>query len=225
MISVFSPKGGVSKTSLAMNIALHKSYYFVENDPFGGVSEVLNEQEGERRAFLVDDHDQKIPLMASDNVVYDFGCCNDRRSHAILRSSDLVIVPTLHSYSDIKATLSAIIFLRRNLDQHAILVVINKVDTRGKTEAGSYIEYEKTRKQLEKVLGETRIDNETAALAGNTLLEGVEFAAIRKSKVWSMSTNQGRSIIDIYEQSPLNRRRYQGAVDDFETLIKRIERL
>ena len=106
IITVYSLKGGVGKTSISLNLSVELKHNLIDNDPFGGVTELLNKGKRKKIGYSVHEDEESIPR--ARNTVYDFGGFKDDRTHPILAKSDVVIIPTLHSYADIKTTVSTI---------------------------------------------------------------------------------------------------------------------
>jgi len=206
-ISLFSLKGGVSKTSIALNLALELDYPFIENDQYGGVSDLLNKYQHTPRAFLVGKDEEYISLRS--NAVYDFSTCVDDRSKVILAKSDLVIIPTLHSYQDIKLTVQCVNTLSA-LGQNNILIVINRINTRYKKTQGSrswYSDYENTKHSIQQALDNRSID----------------FIGIRENKGWSKATELGKSVLMLAKSHSLMAKNYHGAIKDLTKLLTTIK--
>jgi len=104
-ITIFNQKGGVGKSMLATQIALHFDLKIIELDPYG----ILKQ--------LMPDRVIKLGLRDKinenwDNVVFDFGGFDDLRLQQTAEQSDLVIIPfnptllslggTLKSYYKVK---------------------------------------------------------------------------------------------------------------------------
>jgi len=202
-ISLFSLKGGVSKTSIALNLALELNYPYIENDRYSGVSDLLNKYQHSKRAFLINSDEEYISLLS--NAIYDFSTCVDPRSKVILAKSDLVIIPTLHSYQDIKLTVQCISTLRK-LGQENILIVINRINTRYKRTQGSYTWYDDYKKTENSILASLKDKN-------------IQFIGIRENKGWSKATELGKSIFTLASSQNLMAKNYQGAVEDLTSLL------
>jgi len=209
IISVYNLKGGTGKTSIALNLAKTRNSYFIENDIIG-VSDVFNKH-GQLDTARNFSETKKIPII--DNVVYDFGGHLDKRITSVLVKSDLVIVPTLHSYQDIKSTISMIESLL-NIKQKNILVVINKVGTRAvKTSSDGnplFSEYEKTKNiildHLEERVGKRK--------------HKIMFMMLRESKAWHHSTYRGDSILHMAEEDSRLRYSFRNSITDLNRLLK-----
>ena len=210
-ISLFSLKGGVSKTSIALNLALELDYPFMENSKYGGISSLLNKYQHKPRAFLVDPKEEYIPLRS--NAVYDFSTCVDYRSEIVLAKSDLVIIPTLHSYQDIKLTVQCINILK-GLGQNNILIVINRISTkrtRIENDQRVYSDFVDTKNSIQQAIKSKNIN----------------FIPIRENLGWQKSTQLGKSVLMLVESHSLMAKNYQGAVEDLTsllTIVKQYER-
>jgi len=133
----------------------------------------------------------------------------------VVKVADVVIIPTLHSYSDIKATLSTIVELQKNLNQNNIIVAINKVSTssKKKDENGDkdYADYVDTKANIK------------AFISQNNLTK-VEFIKIRDNKSWKNSTSKGKSIIHLSKKSPLVKNSSKSGIEDLEKLVKLVRK-
>ena len=208
-IAIYSLKGGVSKSSIACNIAIEKKMDLIDNDPFGGVTELINKHRRKNTAYTVKDN-EKIPL--SHNTVYDLGGFRDPRTKDILEAVDLVIVPTLHSYSDVKTTVTTIHTLNQ-LKQKNILVIINKVQTNRK----KYDDVTKEKQYVDFI--ETRNNIINACSANDIKLKNVYFLSVRQNKIWTKSTSNGKSIFQLAEKSDLVKHSSKAAIEDLQNIL------
>jgi len=84
-IIIFNEKGGVGKSMLATQIALHFDTSIIELDPYGVLEQTLNDD----RVFKVS-LNEKIPEITEGDVVYDFGGFDDARLDIVSKISDLI---------------------------------------------------------------------------------------------------------------------------------------
>jgi len=118
IISVWSKKGGVGKTSIAYNLARDLDYFLISND------DSIIEKAYPNMSKILDSKHLKL----IDNCIYDFGGFVDAHIKDILQKSDLVIVPTNSDLNSFKKTLSTIKELKE-LGQNKIIIIANKVDS------------------------------------------------------------------------------------------------
>jgi len=119
-IIIFNQKGGVGKSMLATQIALHFDATIVELDPYG----VLNQTLDEDRVYKIALHDE-IPKISKTDVVYDFGGFDDARLDTISKESDLIIIPFNPTINALGTTLKS---YKRAAEQNLpILFVVNAV--------------------------------------------------------------------------------------------------
>lgn len=211
IITVYSLKGGVGKSSISSNLTLELGLKLIDNDPFGGVTELLNKGKKKKIAYSVHEDSHSIPK--SKNTVYDFGCFKDNRTHSIIEKSTVVIIPTLHSYSDIKTTVFTIMKIQE-LGQKNIIVAINRLNTSSKKQIGS--------KKVLRDYVETKEHIETLCKKNKINIDDILFVGIRENKAWSKSTSKGKSINQLAKTSRLVEKSSEGAIEDLNTLVEAI---
>ena len=119
-IIIFNQKGGVGKSMLATQIALHFDATIVELDPYGVLSQTLDEN----RVYKVGLHDD-IPEISKANIIYDFGGFDDARLDSISKSSDLIIIPFNPTINALGTTLKS--YKRASEQNLPILFIVNAV--------------------------------------------------------------------------------------------------
>ena len=206
-ISLFSLKGGVSKTSIALNLALELDYPFIENSKYGGVSDLINKHQHKPRAFLIGMNEEYIALRTK--AIYDFSACVDKRVKVILAKSDLVIIPTLQSYQDIQLTIQCINILK-TLGQSNILIVINRVNTK------------RTRIENDERVYSDYVDTENSILKA-VKNKNIKFIAIRENQGWQKSTQVGKSIKKLADSHGLMAYNYRMAIEDLTELLNKVQ--
>jgi len=212
VITVYSLKGGVGKTSISLNLSVELEHKLIDNDPFGGVTELLNKGKKTKVAYSVHEDEESIPK--SRNTVYDFGGFKDNRTHSILAKSDVVIIPTLHSYADIKTTVSTIKRLQ-DLNQKNIIVAINKVNTATKRKQGSRVwfkDFTDTEEQIKALCSHFDIDTSK-----------IKFIGLRDNKSWLKSTSKGKSLIELAQTSRLVEHSSKSAIEDLNSLLEQVK--
>ena len=92
-ITIWSPKGGQGKTSLALAIALEFSWLVATNDTHSPIDEVL--PEGEAVRLLPGEAFPEIE--AGDKLIYDLGGNSEERVINAAKLSDAVIMPVIYN--------------------------------------------------------------------------------------------------------------------------------
>ena len=119
-IIIFNQKGGVGKSMLATQIALYFNALIVELDPYGVLSQTLDEKKVQKIAL----HDE-IPEISEKKVVYDFGGFDDARLDIISKKADLIIIPFNPTINALGTTLKS--YKRAKEQDLPILFVANAV--------------------------------------------------------------------------------------------------
>jgi len=106
-IIIYNQKGGVGKSMLATQLALHFDTTIIELDPYGMLSDTL----GDEIVYKVE-LNEKVPSIKEGDVIYDFGGFDDLRLDEISKNTNLIIIPfnptinslgtTLKSYKRVK---------------------------------------------------------------------------------------------------------------------------
>lgn len=115
-IIIFNQKGGVGKSMLATQIALHYDTSIIELDPYGVLSQTIDDD----RVLKLGLNDD-IPKINGGDIIYDFGGFDDIRLDVASKTSDLIIIPfnptinalgtTLQSYERAKQQNIPILFI------------------------------------------------------------------------------------------------------------------
>lgn len=105
-IIIYNQKGGVGKSMLATQIALHFDTTIIELDPYGMLTKTLDDR------VIKIALDQQVPTINEGDVVYDFGGFDDIRLDTVAKEADLILLPfnptinslgtTLESYNRVK---------------------------------------------------------------------------------------------------------------------------
>ena len=119
-IIIFNEKGGVGKSMLSTQIALHFDTSIIELDPYGVLEQTLNDD----RVFKVK-LSEKIPLISEGDVVYDFGGFDDARLDIVSKTCDLIIIPFNPTINSLGTTLKS--YKRAKAQNIPILFVVNAV--------------------------------------------------------------------------------------------------
>jgi cellulose biosynthesis protein BcsQ len=121
LISIYSRKGGVSKTSLSFALSKElENTYYMTNDEDGG--EIVIETLGKDKASLITN---KIPNV--DFLVYDGGGYVDDMTLNFLKNSDVILIPTLLENRSLRSARKLINELRNHeLKTNKIALVVNR---------------------------------------------------------------------------------------------------
>jgi len=114
-IIIYNQKGGVGKSMLATQIALHFDTTIIELDPYGMLTQTLDDR------VLKIALDEDVPNITEGDVVYDFGGFDDIRLDIVAKKADLIIIPfnptinslgtTLESYTRVKELEVPVLFI------------------------------------------------------------------------------------------------------------------
>jgi len=114
-IIIYNQKGGVGKSMLATQIALHFDTSIIELDPYGMLSQTLDDR------VVKIELNEEVPHISEGDVIYDFGGFDDIRLDKISNNADLVIIPfnptinslgtTLESYERVKKLNVPVLFI------------------------------------------------------------------------------------------------------------------
>lgn len=126
VISVFSPKGGVGKTSLSFSISKDLNLSYITND----ISTVLKKHKKSKYVK------NKIPYR--ENTLYDFGGFYDKNTDEIIKLSDILLIPTINDQNSFIKTLDTI----KKFNGFVEIIVI-----------GTMIENDKDKENIKKHIG------------------------------------------------------------------------
>lgn len=114
-IIIYNQKGGVGKSMLATQIALHFDTTIIELDPYGMLTKTLDDR------VIKIALDAQAPEIESGDVVYDFGGFDDIRLESIAKNATLILLPfnptinslgtTLQSYNRVKDLELPVLFI------------------------------------------------------------------------------------------------------------------
>jgi hypothetical protein len=140
VFSIFNYKGGVGKTTIALNIAMHLGYklYEVKKDY---IFEINKEDDQGCKKELYDPLPYCNRKMDFDeDSVVDVNCINDTLP-AIIKASTKVIVPTLLDMKDIVKTIASIEYIKKMNPDCSIVLIVNNLNSAN--EKSSEIKYSK----------------------------------------------------------------------------------
>lgn len=103
IITVYSFKGGVGKTPISINLALHFGYSIVTNDVYTPLEKIFP-----KKNLLKLMPKDRLPEFGKVNVVIDLAGSMESRSVIALKQSDVVIVPVICDRDVLDMTLNFI---------------------------------------------------------------------------------------------------------------------
>jgi len=119
-IIIYNQKGGVGKSMLATQIALHFDTTIIELDPYGVLTQTLDDKRVYKLGL-----DESIPDISDGDVVYDFGGFDDIRLDSISKNANLIIIPFNPTINSLGTTLKS--YERAKEQNIPILFVANAV--------------------------------------------------------------------------------------------------
>ncbi len=119
-IIIYNQKGGVGKSMLATQIALHFDTTIIELDPYGVLTQTLDDKRVYKLGL-----DDSVPDITDGDVVYDFGGFDDIRLDAISKNVNLIIIPFNPTINSLGTTLKS--YERAKVQNIPILFVANAV--------------------------------------------------------------------------------------------------
>jgi len=124
VISVIAKKGGVGKTPIAFNVAKATKSIVLTND-----DDILEEVHKPHASMLELSEIDELDFKQLPNTVIDFGGYVDKHIPAIIRKSDLVIMPTTNHISSLKRNIKALEELTTYNDNIIVVVTMTKKKT------------------------------------------------------------------------------------------------
>lgn len=162
----FSLKGGVGKSSIALNHALENNYSYVTNDIITNMDRSLI-----KSLHQIPHGMKRIPkdLLELEDVVFDFGAMSSvidsKVTHAV-KHCDCVIIPTLTDARSLKATIETYLLIKD--EARSVIIIINNYQQTSK--------YEFAYNKLTNALGElTLLDIRSTTLFERVARDGIKW--------------------------------------------------
>lgn len=124
VISVIAKKGGVGKTPIAYNVAKATKSIILTND-----DDILEEVHKPHASMLELSEIAELNFKELPNTVIDFGGYVEKHIPAIIKKSDLVIVPVINHVSSLKRNMRALEDLVKYNDNIIVIATMTKKDT------------------------------------------------------------------------------------------------
>lgn len=119
-LTFWSVKGGVGKTTLALNFSFHFDCGIITNERYTMLDKVLSKE-----SFLKLKENQDVPSIPKEHsVIFDMGGFLDTRVKQAIKQSDYVIIPTTSDKLDLQGMISTIGEVK-NINNN-IIIVVNK---------------------------------------------------------------------------------------------------
>lgn len=117
IISIYSDKGGVGKSSISNTLVRDLDLKYVTND----ISDII--QKYKKAQY------QPKKMQLKDNTLYDFGGFKSKETDEIIMQSDLLIVPFFHEVNSvIKGLITIEKFITKGFDRNKILIIGNGIE-------------------------------------------------------------------------------------------------
>ncbi len=132
VVIVYNEKGGVGKTMIATQFALHFDATIIELDPYGVLTQTLPNDVVHKVAL-----NENAPVITEGDAIFDFGGFDDKRLDSIAKYSDLIIIPFNPTINSLGTTLKS--YKRVSPLNLPILFIVNA--TVNESDANDALEY------------------------------------------------------------------------------------
>jgi len=184
ILSVWNKKGGVGKTSLSFSLAKDLDFNLISNDD-------SSIEECYEFAKIIKN------IKIEENTVYDFGGFVDVKIEEVIKTSDIIIVPTIPSQNANIKTYQTVVFdllETMGIDAKKIIIVIMKSDD--------------SSLKLYKELFEEH--------------PNISIVSMPSSRIFDKQFEECKSVLQLADSSPLTRYTYRRVLDAYNILLEKI---
>ena len=206
-ITIYTAKGGVGKTPIAVNMALDYGYALATNELFNMLDQTLDPDQ-----LLTVGPEQAFPDFGPEvDVVFDLaGMIGHTAAPSItsaIRQSDVVLVPVTEEIKALNGAAHTIVQLRPLTDR--IVVVATKLEKRRNEKIDDW--------KQSRAFG--RIQNYLEARTG----QGLPMLPLKRSTAYDAIFEQDRSMGDVMRADRLRAHSYREVHAQFEALMRFLE--
>lgn len=194
-ITIWSLKGGVGKTSIALNLALTRNCKIITNERYSLLDSILDD----KKLLQLQTSEKPPKLKKEDRVIFDMGGTVDKRIIDCLEQSDFVLIPTTANDIDIQGCISTIGELQDHIDESRIVVIVNNTT--------NINDFEKVKGYIDQITRKCKIFE------------------IKRSRGLVNIFDRKKSIKDLVSENGLNRYNYEKINRQFNDLINFLERI
>jgi chromosome partitioning protein len=191
-IIIYNQKGGVGKSMIATQLALHFDTTIIELDPYGMLSDTL----GDDIVYKVG-LNENVPNIKEGDVIYDFGGFDDLRLDEVSKSANLIIIPFNPTINSLGTTLKS--YQRVKEQNIPVLFVVNAVlNDKDVDESINFIK-ENTQDEIEYfVIPHTRA-LQTVENEGVSIIEFANTSGLRKHTYRKISATMKNLVSKVEE--------------------------